>query len=86
MTRRIALAVALLLLTTAGARAEKMKALIIDGQNNHGMWPKTTMMMKIITMELIMMKTLMTLLQLMMMILMLMQVPEALPLLLLLPM
>lgn len=23
-----------------------LKALIIDGQNNHGMWPKTTMMMK----------------------------------------
>jgi uncharacterized protein len=26
--------------------AEPMKALIIDGQNNHGAWPKTTMMMK----------------------------------------
>ena len=25
---------------------EKMKALIIDGQNNHTAWPKTTMMMK----------------------------------------
>ncbi len=25
---------------------QKMKALIIDGQNNHAMWPKTTMMMK----------------------------------------
>ena len=25
---------------------EKMKAIIIDGQNNHGDWPKTTMMMK----------------------------------------
>ncbi len=24
----------------------KLKALIIDGQNNHGIWPKTTMMMK----------------------------------------
>lgn len=24
----------------------KMKALIIDGENNHGVWPKTTMMMK----------------------------------------
>ena len=23
-----------------------LKALIIDGQNNHGAWPKTTMMMK----------------------------------------
>ncbi|MBT5927433.1 MAG: ThuA domain-containing protein [Verrucomicrobia bacterium] len=26
--------------------AAPMKALIIDGQNNHGMWPKTTVMMK----------------------------------------
>jgi type 1 glutamine amidotransferase len=26
--------------------AEPMKALIIDGQNNHGAWPKTTFMMK----------------------------------------
>lgn len=25
---------------------EKLKALIIDGENNHGIWPKTTMMMK----------------------------------------
>ena len=24
----------------------KLKALIIDGENNHGVWPKTTMMMK----------------------------------------
>ncbi len=26
--------------------AEKMKVLIIDGENNHGIWPKTTAMMK----------------------------------------
>lgn len=26
--------------------AADLKALIIDGQNNHGIWPKTTMMMK----------------------------------------
>ena len=25
---------------------KKLKALIVDGQNNHGAWPKTTMMMK----------------------------------------
>lgn len=25
---------------------EKLKALIVDGQNNHGVWPKTTQMMK----------------------------------------
>jgi len=24
----------------------KLKALIIDGQNNHGIWPKTTVMNK----------------------------------------
>lgn len=28
------------------ATPEKLKALIIDGENNHGIWPKTTMMMK----------------------------------------
>lgn len=26
--------------------AEKLKALIVDGQNNHSVWPKTTQMMK----------------------------------------
>lgn len=26
--------------------AEKQRVLIVDGQNNHGMWPKTTVMMK----------------------------------------
>ena len=25
---------------------QPLKALIIDGENNHGIWPKTTMMMK----------------------------------------
>ncbi|MEL6897522.1 MAG: ThuA domain-containing protein [Planctomycetota bacterium] len=27
-------------------KSQKLKALIIDGQNNHGAWPQTTMMMK----------------------------------------
>ena len=27
-------------------KTTKLKALIIDGENNHGIWPKTTMMMK----------------------------------------
>lgn len=43
----------LLLLTNVGVQtqienqeAPKIKALIIDGQNNHYVWPKTTMMMK----------------------------------------
>ncbi len=37
--------VALLLLGTSRLEAE-IKALIIDGQNNHRIWPKSTMMMK----------------------------------------
>lgn len=28
------------------AAAEKLKALIVDGQNNHAVWPKSTVMMK----------------------------------------
>ena len=31
---------------TAGDSDEKMKILIVDGQNNHVMWPMTTVMMK----------------------------------------
>lgn len=31
---------------SAQSETEKLKALIIDGQNNHVMWPKTTVMMK----------------------------------------
>ena len=33
-------------LSTSVRAEEKLKALIIDGQNNHGAWPKTTAMMK----------------------------------------
>lgn len=32
--------------TKAPKKTTKLKALIIDGENNHGIWPKTTMMMK----------------------------------------
>ncbi len=32
--------------TTTTTNSTKLKALIIDGENNHGIWPKTTMMMK----------------------------------------
>lgn len=32
--------------TTKAAEKQILKALIIDGQNNHGVWPKTTVMMK----------------------------------------
>ncbi len=39
--------VAALLLCCSGARAaEKIKTLIVDGQNNHDVWPKSTIMMK----------------------------------------
>jgi len=39
----------LMLLMLAGLQiqaAEPLQALIIEGQNNHGVWPKTTKMMK----------------------------------------
>lgn len=36
----------ILLMGTQTDAADKMNALIIDGQNNHGAWPKTTFMMK----------------------------------------
>ena len=32
--------------STLSLSAEKMKALIVDGQNNHAVWPKSTVMMK----------------------------------------
>ncbi len=34
------------LLLVSPAFGEKMKALIVDGQNNHAVWPKSTIMMK----------------------------------------
>ncbi len=44
---RPATALALLvLMSTAIFAAEPMKALIVDGQNNHKVWPETTKMMK----------------------------------------
>ena len=36
----------LLIGTPQVSASEKMKALIVDGQNNHRVWPKTTQMMK----------------------------------------
>ncbi len=36
-----------LVLTVSGVSAQdKMKALLVDGQNNHGNWPQTSQMMK----------------------------------------
>ncbi|MDP4624664.1 MAG: ThuA domain-containing protein [Akkermansiaceae bacterium] len=40
-----ALAVSLIIAAPLSA-AEKLKALIVDGQNNHAVWPKSTIMMK----------------------------------------
>ena len=31
---------------SAASAAPPLKALIVDGQNNHGVWPKTTVLMK----------------------------------------
>lgn len=45
----ILLAFSVVLVTTTASLAQgedKLKTLIMDGQNNHVMWPKTTMMMK----------------------------------------
>jgi hypothetical protein len=35
-----------LLFSLPSSAAEKLKALIVDGQNNHAVWPKSTVMMK----------------------------------------
>lgn len=48
-TKVLSLTLAMLLLcigSSAMADEPKMKALIVDGQNNHGNWPQTTQMMK----------------------------------------
>jgi uncharacterized protein len=46
MIRTLAVLLALLALSFTTASAAELKALIVDGQNNHGVWPKTTKMMK----------------------------------------
>lgn len=38
--------IAMVVLESVASAAGPMKALIVDGQNNHGAWPKTTFMMK----------------------------------------
>lgn len=45
LVKALALA-ALLFVPAANSPAAELRALIIDGQNNHGAWPKTTFMMK----------------------------------------
>ena len=45
--RTLAIAFAVLALATPALKAEpKLKALIVDGANNHGVWPRTSKMMK----------------------------------------
>lgn len=34
------------LLSLSASSADKLKALVVDGQNNHAVWPKSTVMMK----------------------------------------
>ncbi len=46
MFRAIALSIFSVLMFAATASAEHLKALIIDGQNNHPVWPTSTKMMK----------------------------------------
>src|SRR5262245_32564327 len=47
MLRRMFVALFVVALLAAPVSAkENMRALIIEGQNNHGVWPKTSQMMK----------------------------------------
>lgn len=46
MRHLICLIAAFLICLSNGLAAEKLPVLIVDGQNNHGVWPKTTRMMK----------------------------------------
>src|SRR5437868_7186066 len=46
MFRTLALSMFSALMFASFASAEPLKALIVDGQNNHGVWPTTTKMMK----------------------------------------
>src|SRR5437016_6406103 len=43
---RLFVAAILLMIAVAPARAQSLRALIVDGQNNHKNWPDTTKMMK----------------------------------------
>jgi hypothetical protein len=45
-TRLLFTTILLLAMTPAMHAADKLKALIVDGQNNHKVWPKSTVMMK----------------------------------------
>lgn len=44
--KKILLLLAIIVVLTASVDAKKIKVLIVDGQNNHAVWPKSTIMMK----------------------------------------
>jgi len=44
--KKILVGILCILVLASSAEAKKLKALIIDGQNNHEVWPKSTIMMK----------------------------------------
>lgn len=44
--KRLILTLLILAVAQAAAFAQSLKALIVEGQNNHGVWPKTSLMMK----------------------------------------
>ena len=46
MKTPLSILVVSMVLALSAPAAEKLKALIVDGQNNHAVWPKSTIMMK----------------------------------------
>ncbi len=44
--KKILLALSLIMIFAFSGEAKKIKVLIVDGQNNHDVWPKSTIMMK----------------------------------------
>jgi type 1 glutamine amidotransferase len=46
MKRSLGILATTFVLATSATAAEKLKVLIVDGQNNHAVWPKSTIMMK----------------------------------------
>jgi type 1 glutamine amidotransferase len=46
MKRSLGILATTFVLATSATAADKLKVLIVDGQNNHAVWPKSTIMMK----------------------------------------
>ena len=44
--KKILFVLSLVLFVTMASEAKKIKVLIVDGQNNHAVWPKSTIMFK----------------------------------------